>query len=160
QLSYPFLLTTPTPPKATLFPYTTLFRSRLEDLRSLHRPEVFGITGYPTIGHVHNAPRQRLARNAANGPINLGQQPLDQARARKWAHRVMYQDGFDLFRVDPGSDRLETGELRTMPHIATGDDRAQLGESSLQAFARVKVRSSSDKHDVVDVPARLEQSQR
>src|SRR5207249_9218029 len=47
-----------------------------------------------------------------------------------------------------------------MPHIATGDDRAELGESSLHAFARVKVRSSSDKHDLVDVPARLEQSQR
>ena len=111
----------------------------LEGLRSLHRPEVLGITGYPTIGHVRDAPCQRPAWNATDVAIDLGQQPLDQARARKRAHRVMHQDGFDLFCVDPGSEHLETGELRTMPHVTTRDDRPELGESFLEALTRVKV---------------------
>ena len=80
--------------------------------------------------------------------------------ARKRAHRIVHQDAFDLFCVDPGGERLETGKLGTMPHVTTRHDRAELGESSLQAFARVKVRSPGDKHDIGDLRARLEDSQR
>src|SRR2546430_15189834 len=112
---------------------------RLEGLRCLHSPKVLGITGYPTIGDVHDAPGKRQARNTANRAIGLGQQSLDQAMARKRAYRVVHQDLFDLFSVDPGSERLETGKFGTMPHVAASDDHAELGESFLQAFARAKV---------------------
>src|SRR5438128_3610450 len=46
---------------------------RLEGLWRLYRPEVFGITRYPAIGDMRDAPCKRQARNAANRAIGLGQ---------------------------------------------------------------------------------------
>src|SRR2546430_13564802 len=61
-----FFLMIRRPPRSTLFPYTTLFRSRESHLQHLHQPGALRARGYGAPG----APRQgRLARDGGAEPV-------------------------------------------------------------------------------------------
>src|SRR5207249_8414160 len=97
-LTFPFsLLTTRRPPRYTLFPYTTLFRSALSaappaDLDHRVQPRERGLGGRPSV-HL----RLLLDPLRTDGVAGRGLSPaLPRARARSEEHTSELQSRFDL----------------------------------------------------------------